>query len=224
MSKHNLEQAMALVQGQITRRLQSSIAKLRGAADLLRDLVAAGERVTKGFDEVKEMSPEFCAGVDQVMTVLEPFRSGVALDDQAKAAETPELAVALFGERFVPTVKSENDAEALATLRVLREVITKALNWEASAGGMPKVTKDPFQTTPTTETGSIAAVAASNAGDKAVLSKTDEPVHWPQDMAKQSFHASTNPAFAAAAEAVQKSGEKPLEDWPFDMAPRRARR
>lgn len=247
MSKNVIEQALVLVQNQITKRLRSSISKLRGVSTLLSALTVTGERQAKSFNDIKEMGSEFHMGVVEVLATLDAFRSGyasnheVTMDEQAATTVTSksdDQVLALFDARFAPAVKAESDSEALGALRVLREVLSKALNWESTGSVTPTIIAEPDATTPPTSTpGSIEALQAANSGDAEVLRKADEArkaaeakkaagdeVVWARDMAKKSFTGGKNLALAGALDAVIKSEEPADAAWPlFDMAPRSRR-
>lgn len=262
MSKHFVDQALALVQDQITKRLNSVIGRLPAAARLLKDLAAAGDRVVKSIEPNKELTDTFHMSVVDVLDELRAIRSGystngqtVSLDEQANSAvESLQKALDVFGERFEKAVKAESDIEALGSLRVLREMLTKALNWEGAGAATPAIHKDPFQTdktseqesavalqtaasgdrpvltdpgstsAPTPPQGSIMAIAAQNAGVAPVLKSDEGEIQWPRDMARKGFHSGRDPRFAAAAAAVEKANEPTFEEWPLDMGHKARRR
>lgn len=244
MSKNVIQQALDLVNDQISKRLRSTISKMKDASRLMSDLTAAGERIAKSWDGVQEVPNEFRMGVVEVLAVLDAFRSGyasngteVSQDQQAQLAKSQTDALALFDARFVPAVKADSDGEALGVLRGLRELLTKALNWESTGGSNPAIHKDPMQSDKTKVEGSIEALQTPSSDGSEVLRKDEtvapavvvkaapvvEQISWPRDLAKKGFHGATNPAFTAAAEAVEKAGENAETVWPLDLAPRARR-
>lgn len=227
-SKNHIEQALALVQTQITKRLTVSLLALTPAARLLSDLGAAGSKMTKSFSDISEVGPEFHKGVVEVMNALTPILSclgtnvdEVLKDEKAEKVSNPDEAMALFDERFVEAVKSESAVQALGTLRVLKAILQKNLNWQSSGQPTPSIDKDPFQTTPTKVEGSIEALQAQNSGPAPVLRKSDDSVYWPRDMAARTVSATL---FGDAVAAVVKSEEPTDAVWDFDMAPKARRR
>lgn len=222
MSKQHVEQALVLVQDQITKRLNALVAQLPQSAKVLKDLASVGERVIKNLEPNKELHETFHMAISDVLANLAAIRSGyatngqeVSLDEMAKAAQSPDQAMSLFGSRFVPAVKSASDFEALGTLRVLRDVLSKSLNWEApTSASTPTVHKDPMQTDKTLENGSIAAMQTAASGDKPILTdpgSTSGEVPAPGSIMAI---AATNSGPAD----VLKSEEDPEIVWPRDMA------
>lgn len=205
VSKSVIDQALSLIEGQIAKRLHSVVGELPAAIQTLKELNAAAVRLEKSWDGMSEVPNEFQMGVLEVLSTLDAFRSGYAMNaDQsqgtvsqqfflptsiagvAKAAaevKTEDEALKLFDEHFVAAVKSTSNVDALGTFRVLRDMLQRK---DIAFGALATpASTEPDAALRTSESGSIEAEQAANTTGATNFKKAEDAPAAPASAASQ---------------------------------------
>lgn len=235
-----LRKAEVMVDAEIARRRPDMFGTVVKAYRQLGELADVAREIKKAvvLDGDTEPPAKFVVSVEEIIQSLSSFRSGYAFKNgdmtiaTSKAADeisNADGAFAYFGDRFEGLVKEQDNNVALAGLRELKAVLSKALNWESTGGSAPSVTRDQWQSDKTSVT-TAPANSGSNAPDSAKTNWSPDSPAPPAGSPSQANNGGDMSVLAVAAantgqrdylrkaaEAVEKSNEDTAEEWPDDM-------